>query len=291
MSDEPRAAAGHLDPPVSAPSPAGNELTRLVDIMRVLRSPEGCPWDREQTLTSLVPYVLEEAHEVVDAIERDDLRDLCGEIGDLVFEGVFLSQLASESDAFTLADALRSVADKLVRRHPHVFEQPVPARESEARTIDSPAAVKAQWEDIKALERAGTGKPAPGLMDGIPPSLPALMAAHEIGRRAAKVRFDWPDAAGVLVKVEEELRELREEIAGGEHEKAREELGDLLFSMANLARRLDVDPEAALRAANRKFLARFAALTARLESSGARWETVSLEEMEAHWQAVKAAMG
>lgn len=310
MSDEPSATRGRLVPPAAAPSSAGNELTRLAEIMRLLRSPEGCPWDREQSLASLAPFVLEEAHEVVEAIERDDLDGLRGEVGDLVFEGVFLAQLASEQGAFTLADALGSVTEKLIRRHPHVFAQPGAdaarpgadaaqagadgthpgADGTSGRAIDSPAAVKEQWDEIKAQERADAGKGGHGPMDGIPASLPALMTAHEIGRRAAKVRFDWPDAAGVLAKVEEELRELRTEMADGDRERTREELGDLLFSMANLARQLGVDPEAALRAANRKFLARFAALSERLARRGTRWDDVSVEEMEAEWQAVKTSM-
>jgi nucleoside triphosphate diphosphatase len=277
-------APGRLPTPEAAPSPAGNEFSRLVEIMRLLRSADGCPWDREQTLASLAPFVLEEAHEVVDAIERDDLDELRGEIGDLIFEGVFLAQVASDRGAFDAASAVRSVADKLVRRHPHVFESPSGSTAAEVRT---PGQVVAQWDQIKAQEREAAGKPAPGPMDGLSRSLPSLLAAYEIGRRAETVRFDWERASDVLDKIEEEVAELRRAVEGEGRERTAEEMGDLLFTLAQLARKLQVEPEAALRAANRKFLDRFARLDALVAASGRSWGAMTLEEMERLWQRVK----
>jgi nucleoside triphosphate diphosphatase len=275
---------GRLPPPQPGPSEAGHEFTRLVEIMRLLRSPAGCPWDRAQTLASLARYVIEEAHEVVDAIERHDLEDLRGEVGDLVFEGVFLAQVASDGGAFDIVSALRSVTDKLVRRHPHIFDS---GAESSAERVRTPGQVVAQWDEIKEREREESGRPPPGPMDGIPRALPALHAAYEIGRRAEKVRFDWERATHVLDKIEEEVAELRNAVEGEGTERTAEEMGDLLFTLANLARKLHVEPEAALRDANRKFLERFRRLETLVASSGRSWEDLTLEEMEALWQQVK----
>jgi nucleoside triphosphate diphosphatase len=277
---------GRLPPPEPARTEAGDEFSRLVEIMRVLRSPDGCPWDREQTLASLAPYVLEEAHEVVDAIERDALDELRGEIGDLVFEGVFLAQVASDRGAFDIAAALRAVGDKLVRRHPHVFES---ASGSTAGPVRTAGEVVAKWDEIKAQEREAAGKAAPGLMDGLPRSLPALHTAFEIGRRAEKVRFDWARASDVLDKIEEEVAELRTAVEDEGRERAAEEMGDLLFTMAHLARKLRIEPEAALRAANRKFVDRFRQLEALVSGSGRSWDALTLEEMEILWQQAKRA--
>lgn len=253
---------------------------RLVDIMARLRAPDGCPWDREQTLRTLAPYVLEEAAEVVDAIERGDLAGVREEVGDLLFEGVFLSQVASEDGTFDVADALTVVNEKLVRRHPHVF-----SREADL----SPDDVKRQWDDIKRAEKAERGDRADSVLAGVPASLPALMRASQLCGRAATVGFDWPDVTGILHKLDEEIVELREAVADGPTSRAAEELGDVLFVLANLARRLGVDPEATLRTANRKFERRFGAMQQHVEATGRTLTDSTLEEMEAGWQAVKAA--
>jgi nucleoside triphosphate diphosphatase len=256
--------------------------------MRILRAPGGCPWDREQTLDTLKPFVLEEAHEVIEAIERRDFDDLRGEIGDLIFEGVFLAQLCADEQRFTVTEALRDVHAKLVRRHPHVFGD---ASGDKPEGVDTPNAVKGQWEQVKAGERAAKGQSRRGMFDGIPKTLPALLAAYEIGNRAAATGFDWPAAHEVLDKIEEEVGELRETLEPStstrQRERQEEELGDLLFALTNLARKLGIEPEAALRAANRKFTTRFDAMQARLESRGRALGEATLDEMEHAWQAVK----
>jgi MazG family protein len=266
-------------------SSAGAAFARLVDIMRVLRSPGGCPWDREQTVASLAPFVLEEAHEVIDAIEREDWQTLRGEIGDLIFEGVFLAQVCDERGDFSVADSLGHVIDKLVRRHPHVFP-PANAGGTPSR-VSSPEKVVEQWEQIKAGERAAANASHVGTLDGIPRSLPALLAAYEIGSRVAAVGFDWEASADVLLKVEEEVAELRSAVTGESSHRAAEEMGDLLFALANLSRKLGIEPEAALRAANRKFTSRFRTLEQEVERSGLRPQDLTLDELEAIWQRVK----
>jgi ATP diphosphatase len=283
-SDLPSDGAKPAVPPVG--TTAGDAFGALVELMRILRSPGGCPWDREQTLDTLKPFVLEEAHEVIDAIERRDFDDLQGEIGDLIFEGVFLAQLCADEQRFTVTEALRDVHAKLVRRHPHVFGD---ASGERPEGVDTPNAVKGQWEQVKADERAAKGQPRRGMFDGIPKTLPALLAAYEIGNRAAATGFDWPAAHEVLDKIEEEIGEVRETIERDEtpRERQEEELGDLLFAVTNLARKLGIEPEAALRAANRKFTSRFDAMQARLESRGRALGEATLDEMEHAWQAVK----
>jgi nucleoside triphosphate diphosphatase len=279
---EPAKSAGTLTPPAVGETP-GEAFAGLVELMRLLRGPGGCPWDHEQTLDTLKPFVLEEAHEVIDAIERRDAHDLRGEIGDLIFEGVFLAQVSADDGGFTITDALRDVHEKLVRRHPHVF-----ANVAGVRTPDH---VKGQWEQVKAAERTAAGKPARGVFDGIPKTLPALLAAYEIGQRAAATGFDWQQAADVVDKIEEEVDELRETLQDADRARMEEELGDLLFAVANLARRLKIEPEAALRAANRKFTTRFAAMQQRLEEHGLSLGKASLDQMEHEWQAVKREEG
>jgi ATP diphosphatase len=278
---EPRRQTGTLVPPSLGETP-GEAFAALVELMRQLRGPGGCPWDHEQTLDSLKPFVLEEAHEVVDAIERGDADDLRGEIGDLIFEGVFLAQVTADDGGFTIVDALRDVHEKLVRRHPHVF--------ASVKNIETPEHVKGQWEQVKAAEREAAGKAARGVFDGVPKTLPALLTSYEIGQRAAATGFDWTHAADVVDKIDEEVHELRETLGNGE-DRARieEELGDVLFAVANLARKLKIEPEAALRAANRKFTTRFAAMQQRLESRGLSLGQASLDQMEDEWQAVKRA--
>jgi ATP diphosphatase len=282
---EPVAPAG-TPAPVHTPPPAGTTpgtaLDALVTLMRILRSPTGCPWDREQTLDTLLPFVLEEAHEVVEAVERRDLDELKGEIGDLMFEGVFLSQLTAETGAFTITDALNDVRAKLVRRHPHVF-----APDADTAGITTPDAVKDRWDAIKVAERSEKGRERTSQIDGVPEGLPSLLRAARISSKAAKVGFEWPSPTQVLEKIDEETAEVRSALAEGDRHHVAEEVGDLLFAVANLARKLDLDPEALLRAANRKFGARFRAMEARLQAAGTPVGTTSLEVMEAAWQAVK----
>ena len=249
--------------------------------MRTLRSPGGCAWDREQTLASLRPFVLEEAYEVVDAIDRGDLAGLEEEIGDLVLEAVFLAQVAHEQDAFEIRDALDAVCAKLVRRHPHVFGD----GDGAASPLTA-ADVKRQWEAIKADERAAAGRP-PSALGEIPESLPALLRACRIGKRAATVGFDWTAPGEGEAKMDEELGELRAARAEGSPRDVEEELGDVLFAVANLARHLDVDPEAALRAANRKFSARFRTLEQRFRDRGVALRDASPAEMDAEWRRIK----
>ncbi len=261
---------------------AGAGFQRLVDLMRRLRAEDGCAWDREQTLESLRPFVIEETYEVVDAIDRGDSDALRDELGDFLLEAVFLAQISAERGDFDVADSLRAICDKLVRRHPHVFGDA--AGGGDALDADQ---VKRRWEEIKADEQRTAGRPASAL-GSIPESLPALLRAYRLGKRAATVGFDWPAASGVEAKVSEELAELAEARAGGSAAEVEEEIGDLLFAIANLARHLDVDPETALRAANRKFSARFAALESRLRERGVALRDATLEEMEAEWKRVKS---
>jgi MazG family protein len=262
---------------------AANEFANLVEIVRRLRAPDGCPWDREQTLETLRPFVLEEAYEVLEAIDRGDLDGLRGEVGDLIFEGVLLAQLAAERESFTVADSLRSVNEKLVRRHPHVFGR----KHHPADSPTTPEEVLERWEALKAQERKASGD-SRGALAGLPRTLPSLLRAWEIGTRVAAVGFDWEHAADVLPKVEEELSELQQAIAGDQgRERLEEELGDLLFSVANLARKLGLEPEAALRTANEKFARRFAELENRFRARGRALADESLESMEEEWKRIK----
>src|SRR5688500_1496026 len=258
---------------------AGSAFQTLVDIMARLRGPHGCPWDREQTLESLRSFVLEETHEVLDAIDRGDTEALRGEIGDLIFEGVFLAQICADAGHFTVADSLNAIAAKLVRRHPHIFD---PA----GRPLDTPGEVHQQWEQIKAREQADAGARR-SVLSGVPRALPALLRAHEIGTRAGAVGFEWAKPADVVDKIEEEVAELRQAVASEGPIRAEEEMGDLLFAIAHLARRLGIDSESALRKANEKFTKRFNAMEERLHAKGRSVHEASLEEMEAEWTAIK----
>jgi MazG family protein len=259
-------------------SSAGEEFQKLVDIMARLRGPGGCPWDREQTLDSLRSFVLEETYEVLDAIDRGDHDDLRGEIGDFIFEGVFLAQIESDDQRFTVTDSLRHVVEKLIRRHPHVF--------GTAEGVDTAGKVLEQWEEIKAKEQQSAGRPK-SLLKGVPKALPSLLRAYEIGNRVAAVGFDWAKTEDVIAKIEEEVAELREAVAHEGRARAEEEMGDLLFSIAQLARQLDIEPESALRKANEKFTKRFDALEEKFQSRGQSLQETTLEQMEAVWQEVK----
>jgi MazG family protein len=269
---------------------AGARLERLLDIMRTLRAPDGCPWDRDQTHASLRPYVLEETYELLEAIDSGSPDLLREELGDFIFEAVFLAQISQEAGDFDFGDALEAVSDKLVRRHPHVF-----ARGAGDETVTTGQVIE-RWETLKAAERAAAGKGAASrpktTLGGVPKTLPALLRAYEIGSRAAAVGFDWQKAEDVMDKIEEEVAELRAEVqsgAIGSPARAEEEMGDLLFAIANLSRKLGVEPEAALRRATDKFTARFEAMEAGLADRGTPLTNATLEEMEAEWGRVKAA--
>jgi tetrapyrrole methylase family protein/MazG family protein len=268
-------------------TPAGDRLDDLIRIMATLRSPQGCPWDREQTLQSLRPFLLEETYEALEAIDRDDARALCEELGDVLFEVVFLSCIAEEQGRFTMADVAAGVAAKLVRRHPHVF--------GSAEKLGSAAAVLVKWEELKAAEKPEGAAPKT-LLSGVPVSLPALLRAYEYSARAATVGFDWVRAEDVLDKIDEEAREVRAAVETRRHDDTtarrledhvEEEIGDLLFAVANLARKLGVEPEAALRRANDKFRGRFEEMERRVTARGERLRELGLDALEREWQAIK----
>ncbi len=273
---------------------AGSAFTRLVDIVARLRAPDGCPWDRAQTLETLRPFVLEETYEVLEAIDHGDHQSLAEEIGDLIFEGVLLAQLSAEAGEFTVADSVNAIADKLVRRHPHVFGDAARAR--------TPDEVLGRWEALKARERAVSprGDIPKTILGSVPKTLPALLRAHEMGTRAAAVGFDWTGPVDVLAKIEEEVAELRQAVEtyrgqgpGADEGQANrrrieDEMGDLLFAIANLARKLAVEPEAALRRADDKFARRFTALERRFATRGESLQEAGLDRMEEEWARVKA---
>lgn len=250
-------------------------LTRLRAIVHRLRAPGGCPWDREQTHESLIPHVLEEAYEVVDAIRSGDPDLLCEELGDLLLQPVLHAEIAAETGRFDLDLMADRLSEKLIRRHPHVF--------GEAAVADS-GEVLTQWDAIKRQEK-GTQKE--GHLHGTGAGLPALMRAQKLQKKAARIGFDWPDAAPVFAKIREEAEELEQAVASGERGAVEDEIGDLLFSVVNLARKLGVESEAALAAANEKFTRRFHAVEARLTAEGKALGEASLEEMDAVWEQVK----
>ncbi len=255
-------------------------IERLLGIMARLRDPDGgCPWDLEQTFATIAAYTIEEAYEVADAIERGDMVELKSELGDLLFQTVFHARMAEEAGLFAFDDVANAMSDKLVRRHPHVFAD-------EAAKGDA-AEQKARWEDIKAAERAA--KAQHGVLDDVPVGLPALARAAKLTKRAARVGFDWPSTDEVFDKLDEEVGELKAEIAAGDLDKAREEMGDLLFVVANLARKLGVEPEDALRGANAKFVRRFGFIEAELAKAGRTPDQSDLAEMDGLWDAAKVA--
>ena len=251
---------------------------RLLDVMARLRSPGGCPWDREQTRTSLKPFLLEEAYEVLEAIEAGDPRALEEELGDLLFQVVFHSRLAEEVGEFAMADVLRRLIDKMVRRHPHVFGD---------ATVGTASEVLVQWEAIKRREARASGPPR-SVIDGVPRSLPSLLRAQRLQAKAARVNFDWPDARAAWAKVEEEIREAGDALASGAAERIQEELGDALFSLVNVARLSSIDAEEALQGAIEKFRRRFTAMEAGLAARGESVDAVSPDALERAWEAVKA---
>jgi len=261
---------------------AGDRFQHLVEIMRTLRSEHGCAWDRQQTLQTLRPFVLQETYELLDALDRGDHDALKQELGDFLFEAVFLAQICAEEGRFTIADSIQSIADKLVRRHPHIFD-------ADGKASLTPTQVKQQWEQIKAQERKDAGEGDQTLLSGVPRAMPSLLRAYELSARAARVGFDWVAQADVLDKADEELRELRDAVAtaGAASAHAEEEFGDLLFTLVNVARKLGIEPEAALRVANDKFQRRFDDLERQVTGDGRQVRDLTLDELERHWQRAK----
>lgn len=268
--------------PRPAPSADLPPMERLLAIMARLRDrQDGCPWDQEQTFETIAPYTVEEAYEVADAVERGDLSDLKEELGDLLLQVVFHSRMAQERGAFDFADVARAINDKMVRRHPHVFAD---------ETYGSLAEQKQGWEALKAAERAGkSAGDVASLLDDVPVGLPGLTRAVKLSKRAATVGFVWPSVEDVVAKLHEEVGELLDEVRAGDLEKARHELGDVLFVVANLARTLAIDPEDAIRYTNAKFVRRFKDVERRLAERGKTPDQSDLAEMDALWEAVKAA--
>jgi MazG family protein len=267
---------------------AGTEFERLVSVMRMLRSPEGCAWDRQQTLQSLRPFVLEETYELLETLDRRDPQALREELGDFLYEAVFLAQIAEEEGHFSIADAIQSIVDKLVRRHPHVFA-PDGHPLAEARPSLTPTEVVEKWEDLKAKERETTNTVEKTALSGVPRTLPSLLRAYELSSRAAAVGFDWVQAADVLQKIDEEVVELREMVAESPRDPGRveEEMGDLLFAIVNLARKLGIEPEAALRVANDKFQRRFEGMERSAAQRGQNLRAMSVDALEVAWQEQK----
>jgi ATP diphosphatase len=253
-------------------------IERLLEIMRRLRDPDtGCPWDIEQTFDTIAPYTIEEAYEVADAIERKDWPELEGELGDLLLQTVYHTAMGEEDGTFSFQSVVRAISDKMVARHPHVFGEESRDKSAEQQTRD--------WEAIKATERAR--KKQGGALDGVAVGLPALLRAYKLQNRAARVGFDWPSTDQVIDKIQEEAAELVEARDELTHAEMTEEFGDLMFVMANLARHLNIEPEAALRAANAKFTRRFEGVEAKLKEMGKSPDQSDLAEMDALWNAVK----
>jgi nucleoside triphosphate diphosphatase len=256
-----------------------NSIASLLEIMARLRDPDGgCPWDLQQDFRSIAAYTLEEAYEVADAIERGDLDDLKEELGDLLLQVVFHSRMAEEQGAFVFSDVVAGISKKMVRRHPHVFST------GAAKSADE---VNATWEEIKQAEKQASGKTPSGLLDGVPSNIASLTQAVKLQKQAAKVGFDWPSAEPVLAKIEEELAELKHEVAADDADLMEEEFGDLMFVLANYARHLKIDPDAALRRANQKFRSRFSAMEASSKVENTSLADLSLEELEMLWVEAK----
>ena len=252
-------------------------VVRLVEVMRRLRAPGGCPWDREQTFETLKPCLLEETYELLEAMDGDDLALHVEELGDVLLQVVFQCAIREEEGLFAFDDVAAALADKLVRRHPHVFGEV---------SVNSSGEVLRNWEAIKQTEKGK--KPDRSAIDGVPATLPALLKAQRTQSKAARVGFDWKDASGATEKIEEELAELREAVAAGDKVKVKEEMGDLLFSVVNTCRFIDVDAESALEGANKKFSRRFREVERRVREQGKTLKACTLAEMDAIWDAVKA---
>src|SRR5258706_2304175 len=249
----------------------------LVQLMTTLRGPDGCPWDRKQTLPSLKPFIIEEAYEVVDAIDRDDRHALAEEVGDMLLEAVFVAEVTREEGSFDIYDSITAIHDKLVRRHPHVFGD-VEANDAEEVLVN--------WEKLKNEERKAENK---SVLSGVPQSLPALLRASRLTEKAARVGFDWRRTEDVFDKVDEEIAELHDAIDSGVSSNVEDEVGDLLFTIANIARKLNVNAEEALQSTNRKFTRRFESMESHVRESGRNVDDLTLEEMDALWDEAKAA--
>ena len=266
------------------------DISRLIEIMAALRNPQtGCPWDVVQTFETIVPYTLEEAHEVADAVERKDMPDLCDELGDLLLQVVFHARMAEELGHFGFGDVVQAITEKMIRRHPHVFG------DEEAR---SAGMAKGMWNRIKAEEKALRAQRRsdpcqiqqdPAYLDAVPGSLPAIAQSVKLQEHAAKVGFDWTEPAPILDKIEEEIGELRDVMSSGDADKIKEEYGDILFAMMNLGRRLGIDPDGALRRTNTKFRKRFGYVETSLRNQSVALENAGLSRMEALWQEAKSA--
>ncbi len=264
-------------PFMASEPPVGAKFERLVETMRRLRAPGGCPWDREQTFDSIKPFLLEETYEVMDAIDRQDWDELRGELGDLLLQCVFFARIAEDSGYFSIGDSVDAITQKLIRRHPHVFGDQQAETEADVRRL---------WSEIKAVEKKGTPQSESGLLDGVPRTLPALVEAQQISSRAAQSGFDWSSIAGVLEKLDEE----RAELAAAQTQPEREhEIGDLLFVLVNLARFVQVDPEQALRRSNARFRERFRFVERGLAQRGKTPRDSQIAEMEELWQQAKVA--
>jgi MazG family protein len=266
-------------PRPTPPDPTLPPIDQLRDVVAKLRGPGGCPWDREQTHATLRGGLLEEAYEVVAAIDAGDEANLREELGDLLLQVIFHSQLAAEEGRFDFDEVAQEIADKLLRRHPHVFG---------AESAETSAAVLVKWDEIKRAEK-GCASAAASLLDGLPVGLPALLHAHKVQKKAAKVGFDWPDPPPILAKVREEIAELEEAIAGGSAAEVEGELGDLLFSVVNLARHLHLEAEVALSGSTEKFSSRFRAMEGLARERGLELAKMTLEEMDVLWEEVKKA--
>ena len=268
---------------------ASKDIRRLLEIMAALRDPQtGCPWDVKQTFETIKPYTIEEAYEVADAIERNDPDDLCDELGDLLLQVVFHARMAEELGEFDFGDVVHAITRKMIRRHPHVFA---------ASGADTPQGVKVQWEEIKAVEKAERTERRrarglqenghPGLLDAVAHAQPALSEALKLQQKAARVGFDWSEAAPVLEKIEEELAELKTALAQGHKDRVNDEFGDLIFALVNLGRHVDAEPEMSLRGTNAKFRKRFSYIEAELARRGSSPADATLEEMEVLWNEAK----
>lgn len=260
-------------------SEAGEKFAELVGILARLRAPGGCPWDRKQSFDTIKSYLLEETYEVMDSIDQRDWRGLADELGDLLLQPVFFAEMAREEGLFSISDSLDAINNKLVRRHPHVFG------DASAHTAED---VKQRWDEIKKQEKADQGAtPAASILEDVPRNLPALVEAEKISKKAAGVGFEWPDINGVVEKLQEEVEELAGARISGDHEHIQHEIGDLLFTLVNVARFLEVDPEQALRKTNARFRRRFAHVELRIAASGNTFSEMPLERMEEFWQEAK----
>ncbi|HLJ73086.1 MAG TPA: nucleoside triphosphate pyrophosphohydrolase [Thermoanaerobaculia bacterium] len=256
---------------------ARQSFDELVQLMATLRGPNGCPWDRKQTLDSLKPFIVEESYEVVEAIDNDDRKALVEELGDFLLQAIFAAEIAQEEGSFDIGDVITAIYNKLVRRHPHVFGE-VEAKDAEQVLVN--------WEKLKNEERKAENK---SVLAGVPQSLPALLKASRLTEKAARVGFDWRRAEDVFAKIDEEVQELRDAIDGRNPKHIEEEVGDLLFSIANIARKLEVNAEEALQSANRKFTRRFESMERAVRSEGRNLDQLTLEQMDALWDEAKSA--